>query len=276
MTRDQRDRPADAASEETTPTDGLDVDTTHVSQLADEAREADTPDAGPVESVGFDTVPGGGMNRLSGGRSAARAYVRPKTPPPAVAAADQHTISIDVEAVATGEGRAFATIPSMSRRRIKERELDSLPPLADSRPRFRSKALWIGVALLALGAAFYFLTGRSAPVVDPPLAATQPSPALDGAPAPAKAAPTASPSAASAPPPSSAAPSALPAPSAVPAVAASARVATPPAAPASAKAPLAPTSPAPSSSAPASPTLAPRAPAPRAPSKPADSDPWLE
>jgi len=163
--------------EEHTPNDSEVTETSSAPLEASEetravAQEEATPDAGPV---GFDTVPGGGTNRLSGGRSAARAYVRAKTPPP-LHTGPHDTVSVDVDARASVESRAFQTAPSLQRRRISQTEIGSLPPVAYPTPfSWRRAALVIaGVAALSFVLVVVFARERRAASKDD-LAAAAPA-----------------------------------------------------------------------------------------------------
>lgn len=110
--------------------------------------DAVTPEAGEVS---FDTVPGGGANRVSGGRAVARAYVSPKTPLP-LSSGRQDTVSIDLDPHADLESRGFPTAPSLFRRRRSASEHGQLSSVGDE------KFSWVrGVALTLMGALLGFI-----------------------------------------------------------------------------------------------------------------------
>jgi hypothetical protein len=80
--------------------------------VSTESRDFETPVSS--DKSAFDTVPGGGLNRESGGRPFARAYVSPKTPMP-LTPGRYETVSVDVEPTVDQEGRAHRTEPSLRR-----------------------------------------------------------------------------------------------------------------------------------------------------------------
>lgn len=93
----------------------------------------------------YPTVPGGGTNRLSGGRDAASAYVGVRTVAPHMTSGTSgSTVSIRIEDKLANESRRHATEPRLPR----SVSVAPPPPLRD--PEARPKGVAILVALLAL------------------------------------------------------------------------------------------------------------------------------
>lgn len=116
----------------------------------------------------FDTVPGGGNNRLSGGRAAVRLYARPKTPVP-FQLYPHETASVDLDHAVDSEGRTFKTAPSLKRRRNSEQEFESLPPVSYKPPSTVRNLVWIGVISLISFAVIFFWQQSRAPLWEDPL-----------------------------------------------------------------------------------------------------------
>lgn len=178
----------------------------HDVRLPSSPRVPDIEDLTAVTSDGvdrrlFDTSMGGGSNRVSGGREAARAYVAPRTPRP-VLFHSQDTLSIEV----AERNNQFDTVPSLSKRKLSRLLGESIPGL-ESRPSERGVNLWFVVGLALFGGIFLvFLANREEPepraamqpAADPKLSKPTPSkPALpqESAPKAAAAAPAVAPEA---------------------------------------------------------------------------------
>lgn len=113
----------------------------------------------------FRTAPGGGKNRVSGGRAAAAAYVSPSTLPPGHGTG-RITAAVKVHEAVQQDARTFPTEPSLMRRR--ESSLPPpMPPGYGEPPPSRAKALIFGgVALCAVGALIgWWLTRIEVPAV---------------------------------------------------------------------------------------------------------------
>jgi len=170
-------------------------------EAMEEARDEATPMDNPSEREQsnrseFKTAPGGGKNRISGGRAVASAYVSPKTVPPGKGH-DHVTAAVKVLETVQEEARSYRTEPSLLRRRAS-----SLPPPMPGR-KAGAPIAWIlgGLCALALaGGLTYFalplenasneaekpngkaadkpLPAESAPAMEtsaPPAAAAQPA-----------------------------------------------------------------------------------------------------
>lgn len=126
-----------------------------------EERNSIPPDEDSPESrrQEFDTVPGGGANRLSGGRAAARAYVGPRTPVPVVHGR-LDTVSVDLGSSVGHDERVFETSPSLQRRRVSETELGSLPPVSYEKDSWGRGMLLLVVSALLAFAVVFFLRAR--------------------------------------------------------------------------------------------------------------------
>lgn len=128
----------------------------------DSPLRASQPDpaelAGPTSDRSqFDTVPGGGVNRESGGRAVARAYVSPKTPMP-LSQRGRATVSVDVEPSVSEDSRHFRTERAL--------RVASLPPPSSEPPASGRRAsyapLWIAATTaLVLGAAIVLVVPAS-------------------------------------------------------------------------------------------------------------------
>lgn len=106
----------------------------------------------------FRTAPGGGRNRVSGGRAQAAAYVSPSTLPPEQGK-DHITSAIKVDEVVRNAVRAYETEPSLLRRRAS-----SLPPRPATPPPKRTAAVLVLGALvlgLVLGASILWAAMNS-------------------------------------------------------------------------------------------------------------------
>jgi len=114
----------------------------------------DTPDEGefaplsnqlgtPVDRSQFRTAPGGGKNRVSGGRAAASAYVSPSTLAPGHGA-EPKVQSVEVDSRVIREARFHQTEPSLVRRRASQ-----VPPEPTELPM--KKASWLLPVLIVLG-----------------------------------------------------------------------------------------------------------------------------
>lgn len=147
-----------------------------------------TQEMTPERRALFDTSMGGGANRVSGGREAARAYVAPRTPRP-VLFHSQDTMSIEV----AERSNQFDTVPSLSRRKLA-RILGEPASGTEGRSSDRGVNLWFVMGLALFGGIFLvFLANResrepdrgaqtsSAPKAASPVA--PPSPAEKRAPA---------------------------------------------------------------------------------------------
>lgn len=99
----------------------------------------------PGDRSQFRTAPGGGKNRVSGGRAAASAYVSPSTLAPGHGA-EPKVQSVEVDSRVIREARFHQTEPSLMRRRASH-----VPPEPTYVPM--KKSSWVLPALLALGAA---------------------------------------------------------------------------------------------------------------------------
>ncbi len=105
----------------------------------------------------FRTAPGGGKNRLSGGRAAAAAYVSPSTLSPGHGT-DPQVRPVEVAEHVLKEARSFQTEPSLVKKRASQ-----LPPQAERvAPPMVQRSPWSGpaagviAALLVVGVYFLF------------------------------------------------------------------------------------------------------------------------
>ena len=125
-----------AAHEDVTPREGTDIED-------------------PDVRARFRTAPGGGVNRVSGGREHARAYVSPVTVKPGTPTTPV-TGAVKVLDVVEKAVRAYQTEPSLLRRRLSSLPLTRLEPPADSQTNadkifsdyfVRGEGGWISYAL---------------------------------------------------------------------------------------------------------------------------------
>lgn len=127
-----------------------------------EARDEPTPAAHEISDFEedlqakdrsiFQTSHGGGKNRISGGRSAARAYVSPSTLAPSHGSS-HHTKAVKIHESVREESYRYTTEPSLLRRRQS-----SLPAAPAVAPQRRTLIFWV----LALSLFGGFGTGLAA------------------------------------------------------------------------------------------------------------------
>lgn len=122
-----------SSREEFTPREGSDL------------RNLNEDDEETSDRSRFRTAPGGGRNRVSGGRAQASAYVSPSTLPPEQGR-DHITSAIKVDEVVRNAVRAYETEPSLMRRRAS-----SLPPrMPLPQEKRNGAALVLGALVLGL------------------------------------------------------------------------------------------------------------------------------
>jgi hypothetical protein len=119
-------------------------------------------DLGEWERARFQTEPGGGKNRVSGGRLQARAYVSPVTVKPSTGNTPI-TAAIKVHDIVENAVRAYQTEPSLLRRRQS-----SLPPRPGSNQERLRVLMGGAAAIILLGAVIFWITLRGAERVTPP------------------------------------------------------------------------------------------------------------
>lgn len=96
----------------------------------------------------YPTVPGGGNNRMSGGRDAASAYVGVRTVTPHLTAVTSgSTVSIRIEDKLANESRRHATEPRLPR----SVSVAPPPPLRDPEARTKGVALLVAALALSVG-----------------------------------------------------------------------------------------------------------------------------
>jgi hypothetical protein len=128
-----------------------------------DGTELNGSDAGDQEDRSkFRTAPGGGRNRVSGGRERAAVYVSPTTVAPGHGK-DHITSAIKVDEVVANAVRAYETEPSLLKRRAS-----SLPPKMPREYERSSKLVWAAlIAGLLLGGIVVWL-GSSLPESENP------------------------------------------------------------------------------------------------------------
>jgi hypothetical protein len=156
----------------------------------------------------FDTVPGGGVNRESGGRGAARAYVSPKTPI-MLKEGRLALISVDVDPDATSDSRSFPTEKALRPASIIPPAIATMRP-APARRSIAPYGIAIATAAILSGIIAYVAEFQKAPVAVSSVSAAKPV----GEPSPEKGTQTTPPSPSV--PQASAAGSASPTPSSLP------------------------------------------------------------
>lgn len=106
--------------------------------------ESEHAPAGEGDRSQFRTAPGGGKNRVSGGRAAAAAYVSPTTVPPGQGTG-RITAAVKVHEAVRQDARSFPTEPSLMRRRESSLPPPMPPGYEEPQPSM-AKPILLGVA----------------------------------------------------------------------------------------------------------------------------------